>query len=1080
MSAFVQAAAQRSQSSVVVCAFPANNTAGNCLVVAAMAAEPFGGLTTMTIADSQGNAWTQITSPTELNNALPTVWIAPNCKAGLNTVTVTYHYGSYPIMCAVVELTGIAANPLDAQNAVCATSAPFRTAAVTTPHPNDVLLLLGLEQNSLSNVETNLNGWPVRFSALDTSAYPPMAITVSEGFAEATGAQSNEGINICSYGYLYLLALQTAPPPPVVVTHDFPLRTDFPPVRAAARNVIVHTFGSGDARTEQRFYIGPPATRYTFSRRTMSNTDRAALVAFWRLTKGCTTAFRYSAPNADQTFSRKLVCFENAPLTLDDLVGSICSTGVTFVEVPDPNYVKEYSTAAGGQVTRFPNLALADALLDPVQEIIPLVRLRVLDGSVPDLLYSDRQLRLDGALYLPRLLRVGDPGSEVLMTQTLDGSTDSMRFAFGNADRAMSRLAIDTDLLEARIELSIYHVGSGVKVGLWAGKIVDWNSDTGPEFQVAASDILSALTLSSPVRNCSRSCWRRYGLNGCPATPGTQALDLVHFPAANANSCDLGFDTANGCLAHSGGANPTIHSFGGIAARPQKVSISDNSTGLMGFARKTITPTSQVNDSLWGAPLPEIWHNDDGVVQRALPVKCSIAVGREESDFYIALGAVGVGPLGAFSVASMVDTDGDGVKETFIGSTLDGQPHHGWKVDDNGNPTGNSYGLRQALGTDPAGSNDFFSIGRVGATPINWREVSGGGSMYENTFAAGVAFCEIRRVDQKGIQLSTPQSHEMYAMISQGLTGRRWTAPGTAVDEGGMTNPFWVAVNTFLRAIGLAGASASTQQDTFDVGAAIAAAAIADASVASLLGGGSEKQFRFKGVVDASKPTRDWLRDILNNGLGYFLWSFGRLKLGCRISATPATTFHKGNMLFGSLKMQPVRPQFEKLTVTFADEEYLFAKNTVDYTDQDHAARANRVQNPLASEFGLAGCSTKSQALRIGVTRGREELGGVGQTEQTAARIASWRTTILALDTEAGMVVSLSDVDLAGGIGDFRIQSWSLNRDWSVDITARTVTASMYQLTSGFVPGLVGEAVQPAPAILPGQDPSQAFTINGA
>src|ERR1019366_656232 len=103
-----------------------------------------------------------------------------------------------------------------------------------------------------------------------------------------------------------------------------------------------------------------------------------------------------------------------------------------------------------------------------------------------------------------------------------------------------------------------------------------------------------------------------------------------------------------------------------------------------------------------------IWHNDDGIPQRALPVTCRIAAGREESDFYIALGVVGKGPLGAFSTPTMIDEDGDGIKETFIGSTLDGQPHHGWTVDDNGNPTGNSLGLRQTLGADPAGTDDFF------------------------------------------------------------------------------------------------------------------------------------------------------------------------------------------------------------------------------------------------------------------------------------------------------------------------------------------------------------------------------------
>ena len=211
MSAFVQAASHRAAASVAACAFPAPNTAGNCLVVAALATEPFGGLTVMTIADSQGNAWTQLTSPTELNNMLPSVWIAPNCKGGANTVTVTYNYGAVQIMCTIVELTGLIAAPLDVQGCGSGTSVNHRTASITTTHANEVLLLLGLEAQTGADVETNTNDWPVRFSVADSSAYPAFGFTVSEGFAPAAGAQSNDGWHICSYGYLYLLALQSAP-----------------------------------------------------------------------------------------------------------------------------------------------------------------------------------------------------------------------------------------------------------------------------------------------------------------------------------------------------------------------------------------------------------------------------------------------------------------------------------------------------------------------------------------------------------------------------------------------------------------------------------------------------------------------------------------------------------------------------------------------------------------------------------------------------------------------------------------------------------------------------------------------------
>ena len=46
--------------------------------------------------------------------------------------------------------------------------------------------------------------------------------------------------------------------------------------------------------------------------------------------------------------------------------------------------------------------------------------------------------------------------------------------------------------------------------------------------------------------------------------------------------------------------------------------------------------------------------------------------------------------------------------------------------------------------------------------------------------------------------------------------------------------------------------------------------------------------------------------------------------------------------------------------------------------------------------------------------------------------------------------------------GDFRIQSWKLNKDYSVTITARTVVASMYDLDNGPKPQDVAPAPLPA------------------
>ena len=48
--------------------------------------------------------------------------------------------------------------------------------------------------------------------------------------------------------------------------------------------------------------------------------------------------------------------------------------------------------------------------------------------------------------------------------------------------------------------------------------------------------------------------------------------------------CDQGYETDNGCLAHSGGANPTKHILRGrVGEAATSASIDDNSTGLMGI-----------------------------------------------------------------------------------------------------------------------------------------------------------------------------------------------------------------------------------------------------------------------------------------------------------------------------------------------------------------------------------------------------------------------------------------------------------------------------------------------------------------
>ena len=352
--------------------------------------------------------------------------------------------------------------------------------------------------------------------------------------------------------------------PSVSPTATFPLTTDFPHGKARKRQVITHTFGAANAKIEQRYYYGDPATRYQFHRQFLNLAARKQLRDFFDLVQGPNVPFYYAAPNEDGTTTTRTVVFDNAPLTLEDLTNAACSVGLTFVEVQTsaPTY------SVNATVTRFPGSTLGTALQAQAQEIIPLVRIRVLDAAVPDIFLSDRRVTIGATPYLPRLLRMNEPGSEAILTQSIDGSTDDVTLTFGNADRVMVRVANDTQLRWARVELSLFHVDdpvglTGTILQLWAGYAIDWKSDAGPEFTLKASDILSALTLSSPIGSISRTCWRRYQLDGCPATG---AVDTTHFPSALTGSCDQGYNTPNGCMAH--GAN---QSYGTTYCSPQTV-----------------------------------------------------------------------------------------------------------------------------------------------------------------------------------------------------------------------------------------------------------------------------------------------------------------------------------------------------------------------------------------------------------------------------------------------------------------------------------------------------------------------------
>lgn len=952
-------------------------------------------------------------------------------------------------------------------------------------------------------------------------------------------------------------------PAPVSSGLTWPLVSDYGYGFTQETPTVSHRFGENATLSYQTFQTGIGPKKFVFKRDTLKYGDRNTLQSFWEAVQGSFQTFIYSVPSADRTsFTNYTVIFENAPLSLTELVNKT-QTGITFVECP--NSPPTYTIASTD--TRFPSDTLATALTEQTQVIIPLVHIVSRTPSCPDIYLSDRLCTVGSNIYQPRLLDMGEAGSGVVMTQSMNatgqgGSADQLNFSFNNADRVMTQVMNSCDLKYAEIDLCLYHVNSGILLQLWKGFIINYQSDGTPVFKVQATDGIYQISQQYPIRTVSRSCWKTFddGVN-CPFT--TQGGHLnTDFPMASSTSCDKTWDGVNGCQAHSeglissGSTNMTLY-FGGHPVAPQGVLIKDDSTGLWGIGRSKVTATSIVSDTVFGNALPEIWCNQGDSGLNAYITNAMVCDVRDEDTYFDCLGIVGAGPIYAYTIdtnsagtgsSGEIITNADGLP-VLIAPLADGFTAQGFKFNASGTApsTNKQLGLRQVVGNDPIPAGDQ-GYEQFGLTPA---------SVVGIPFAAGTAFLELRYQKPSSIAPTTPDQHSMTVPIAQGLTGWKFDNLGNPTAQGGLTNPFWIAVNSYFRALGIhdpQGLATNTDSLTAEqlesfvlsslfVGDGSGTAEIADLSVPSLIDSTTmETQFQFQGVLAQQKPFRDWLSEILSCALGYYTFEFGKLKLGIRENASAVSAFTQGNMLYQSLSLAPINAAYEHLICNFADVEYQYQNNTADYQDFDHAAYYGRPGCPLTQTMHSVGMSTLSQALRVVATMTREEVGGIQALEWNSARKATWKTTILALDTEPGQVVEISHPDLPGGsgatatavassstninvtitnggtygivpeavltggsgtydyatvtvtdagvvtgvtitgatgytIGDtptvaffsnnkFRIKSWSLMKDWSVQITAQTVTDSMYALDYGPKPNDV--AAPPLPVLYQG------------
>ena len=831
------------------------------------------------------------------------------------------------------------------------------------------------------------------------------------------------------------------PTPPTI--SQFPILPDYGTGADYSPPIITHTFNQAGLKVEQRFLMAPYGPRrFRFSKNHLSCTEYDKLKAHWEQAQGVYAQFPLVMyePKGQVTYT---VRYENPALAFDYMIGLLTQgPGITFMEQPEST--ASYTSRV--HLSRFPDASLTAALASEFQQIIPLVAITARQGG-PTVWISNQRCTVDNQLFLPRMLDWSG------ISQTLGESADAASFNLGNADGVWTQLVNQVNLYGATVQLTLYHVQDQSLLDVWQGYLTNWAFDTSGRFQINVADGLFYMTLPYPSRKVLRTCWKVYKGRWCPST-----ADPATYP-----TCPKDYAS---CTAR--GVN---HSFGGIIFPPQGVRIKDNSTGVFGFGRSSMTSVSVVDDTVYQRPLQEVFTDTQ------MLVNCDVAEGRDESDFYAALGIVGEGPIAGFD-------------KNLIKQTLDGQPPHDPLRDG---------GWRWVTGTDPVGQYEFIGISQADPATGKWQEPDG--SPYVppgSTYAGGVAMAEIRRTDAKGLQLSAVSDHAMTVSVVGGLGGWVWNSPGDRVWLPAVANTIWVAINVFLRGIGLrcdntnaAAIDPSVMEAFFDVNQAIAMAAICDTKVPTLIGNGptgdgTELQFPFRGCLKEQKPLRDWLREILNCCSGSYVFKNGKFFPFIRLNSSvlAGNAFTEATILFRSLAISPLQPGFNWLVGNFADAEFGWQLNNCTICDIDSASFLGSPESPqyLVQSINFAGVSGLSQCARLLTARLREEIGGLasgsgphgtdsGVNEQLIARNFQFRTTVLALGTQLGDIVSLTHKALpyggSPGYAEGRVSRWALNPDFSIDIQASCTTDDMYDLTVGPKPQDVAPPAAPPETLQP-------------
>ena len=651
--------------------------------------------------------------------------------------------------------------------------------------------------------------------------------------------------------------------------------------------------------------------------------------------------------------------------------------------------------------------------------------------------------------YVPRLL-AWDLQQEL-------GEGDSGTIVLDDSDLAISDYLEQVNITgwEAKFLIMLYSgVGNGGNpCQLWRGYVNEWVRD--------ANEGTMTIRLDGAAARLRQMIPHRTAQLECPLEFNDQPVvnqDLAECPYASIGSggspteCDKSLDGANGCVAHN-----MRNYFQGLVIKPTVALGLLPRAHWYSFGRDQYNSTSTPMKSVYGKVIPYVYGAGRQIVE------AEIFEFRDESEFKVASGIIGEGPVGYANQAFYSDAIGQVL--------LDNLPQH------TGYQPVKAYGTR---GQDV-------------------------GTIIDPTFRCSkLAFVSIRTIDAVGFeeQQGGVEAHRILVEIGHGLCGVRtywWTGSLTLTREcyGGPINYVY---DIFLRALGLRGNEYTLvggnddqpRDQLIDVDNFLDVEAWSASQVPSITNPSEmETLWDFRGVLRDAKPAIDWMRDLIQCAPIDIVFSFGKLNFKARKDdiTTPKPTMmtfeQNQNIIDKSFSAGRFKPKFNSFTITYADDTLDFTQTTITIEDKlaqkrmgiykASAAYNSFVPNIIKGEMTLAGVFKRSQMIRLATQILREELGGKEVAEQEAAREISFSAPLVGLGVEVGDIFYCIHEELPNGTGYFRCTGFRYTSNLAVEIHGKSVVASMYDSTP-IMGGTVGSG-DPVPGI-PGGSQGSDGTIN--